>query len=119
MINSTILDLICIEKYGMTPDYFNEFYGAINNRGIEQYWKENRSRVLSGNFKTYSERYHNNPEILNATDPELLVKVDEIGAKYKQAVQNNEFGTAQNFVTALAALYEARKIIADLELSRQ
>lgn len=112
------INVECCKLYGMTPDYFNEIHGSRINGGISFYWKKNREKVLSGDFKTYSEKYRANPEIISATNPELLVKIDEIGIKYKEAVQNNDLALAQELVTILVTLYEAREIIANIELSR-
>ncbi len=72
------IDLICIEAYGITYDFFNEV--LCDAHGFIE-------RCKNGFVKTYTQRFQNCPQILEKSDP---IKVATIDKLIKEAIEAGE-----------------------------
>lgn len=82
------LHLDDMRKYGIASDLFNQFSGIspMKPRMLNLFVE----RGKEGQLKTYSEKYKDQPEILKASDPEKVKKLDSFVEKIKEAVSDND-----------------------------
>ena len=54
------LDAACIQRYGFTYYFFNEYlYGGTNLK--DESWREFMQHCTKGRIRTYTQRYQNDP----------------------------------------------------------
>lgn len=79
-----------MKKHGIKSDIFNEFAIVdpmeMEPRRLNIFVKE----CKEGRLKTYSEKYKDQPEILEASDPEKVKKLDSFVEKIKVAISEDD-----------------------------
>ncbi len=77
-----------IDAYGFTVDYLNE----LPSRDFEEnpaVFAMYMEYYKSGEAKTYSEKYKDRPEIIEASDPQIVAKIDSIMLQIIEAAKRD------------------------------
>lgn len=78
------IDRMSIEAIGITFDYRNELlYNPDDEKSIDVFIDS----CLQGIPKTYTERFANHPEMIVASDPDKVAKIDQLMTEAREAAK--------------------------------
>lgn len=93
------MDRISIEEIGITFDYQNELRNPDIDSAVDGFIEN----CLNGKTKTYSERFANQPELISASDPDKVAKIDQLMSEAREA---GRAGDRDRVKTKLREIYK-------------
>jgi hypothetical protein len=82
----------CIERFGVNPHYLS----YLTNMAIyvdlkdEKHWLDFVDNCKSGWFDTYEKKFESRPEIISASDPTKVSRLNELVAVLQLAANENQ-----------------------------
>lgn len=107
-------DRLCIEIYGFTWDYFNEYPHKEPSHCSADTWDKYFQRYARGELKTYSERYARDTEILSTSDPLIVTALDDLALRIISAAKKHDQQTVKTLVTNVLAYRRGKVTVAEL-----
>jgi len=82
----------CIDRFGVNPHYLSYlsnlvFYVDLKD---EKYWQDFVDNCKSGWFDTYEKKFENDPEVISASDPTKIRRLNGLVAVLQSAATENQ-----------------------------